>query len=336
MPRPAEGMPIGPSPEKKHVNALCEQIPGVDSIAIVEPVDYENLDSANMRPVHWTALAERITEKMHDCEAFVITHGTDTMAHTACALALAFGRGLSKPVVLTGAQMPLVDFGSDARFNLENAFRVAVAACRKGIAEVMISFGHGVYRGSRARKCSEAELDAFHSPACPALASIQHKIVFSPHALQTRSADYTRPFQSRFTEKGILHLRLTPGIRPQCIEAACASKDVGGVILESYGSGTVPIDGDNDYDFGRVIQTVIKRHRTPFVIASSFVGGRTQMELYKTGQSALDAGAIPAYDMTTEMAAVKLMWLLAQTEDPEVIRSRMSCVEIEEVTPPTS
>ena len=56
----------------------------------------------------------------NDYDGFVITHGTDTCAYTAAALSYQLVN-LSKPVILTGSQLPIDAEGTDAVINLTHA-----------------------------------------------------------------------------------------------------------------------------------------------------------------------------------------------------------------------
>lgn len=314
-----------------NINVILQAFPVLNELAQIDAVDILNKDSTNMRPLDWTTIANAVHERIADYDAFIITHGTDTMAYSAGALALSFGHALSVPIIFTGSQLPLVDFGTDARFNLENAFRVAIQAINDGIVEVMISFGHSILRGCRARKANEVDFEAFESPACEPLALLQHKVTFNSHAFDRDtivSSDYLPEFKD-----GVFHMRLTPGISPDFLSAVFQSRKLTGVILESFGAGNVPNDSENNYTLIPVIRKLVDEYAVPIVRTTSFVGGRVRQDLYRAGSEADDAGAIAAGDLTSEMAAVKLMWLLAQQKTNDEIRSLMIQDYIGEVTP---
>ena len=61
-----------------------------------------NLDSSRIGPAEWVKLARLMHQNRDDYDAFLIVHGTDTMAYTAAALSFMLA-GFRKPVVLTGA-----------------------------------------------------------------------------------------------------------------------------------------------------------------------------------------------------------------------------------------
>src|SRR3990167_5363741 len=130
-------------------------------------------DSTNMTPNDWEKLIFRI-KKAQDTENYdgiAIAHGTDTLAYTATALAMALhGKGQSGlriPVCITGAQNPIYQSGGDGRFNLENLFRSLDEAIDKEIADVVVNFWNRVLLGCRTMKLSERKFDAFQSPSYP-------------------------------------------------------------------------------------------------------------------------------------------------------------------------
>lgn len=67
----------------------------------------EAIDSSNMNLSHWLAIGQIICDNYNEYDAFIILHGTDTMNYTACILSFML-ENLNKPVILTGAQIPLI------------------------------------------------------------------------------------------------------------------------------------------------------------------------------------------------------------------------------------
>lgn len=78
----------------KSVDELLAYVPRLSDLAEVKVIQVENLDSTNVNPTHWSKLGEEIYALYDECDAIIVTHGTDTMAYTASAVALALGRGL--------------------------------------------------------------------------------------------------------------------------------------------------------------------------------------------------------------------------------------------------
>lgn len=301
----------------KKVEEIINLVPMIREMADVSFMELENRDSTNLTPKHWTKLSRVIgninKQNSYDCTGIIVTHGTDTMAYTASAVALALGRGLQIPVVFTGAQLPLVAFGTDARFNLENATKTVLEAHEKGIAEVMITFSDKVLRGARSIKTSEAKFPAFDSPAYPYLGLITATgVSFEPHA-QRRLEDVPLELKPKFAS-GVVTVDLSPGVDPKILQLILRSGLCKGIVLKSLGSGNVPSEGV--YSLLPLIREATREHRIPVLVATKFVGGHTNMDIYEPGQQALRVGAIPAGDMTDVMAQVKLMWLLARQEWP--------------------
>ena len=100
---------------------ILKQVPELRTLGEITVRDLTLLDSSNLEPAHWSAWARLIGDNYSDYDAFVLTHGTDTLAYTSSALCRML-INLGKPVVLTGAQVPLSLTNSDARSNLELAF----------------------------------------------------------------------------------------------------------------------------------------------------------------------------------------------------------------------
>ena len=177
----------------ENIGEIMALLPRLSDLADVHLDVLSNKDSTNVNHADWSRIAYHISEKMDEYDGFLVTHGTNTMAYTASALSLALGRGLKKPVALTGSQLPLTVYGNDARFNFENSIKVLVQACEESIAEVMIVFDDVVLRGGRAVKVSESAFHAFLSPAFPSIADITSTGVhFNYHAQKKRKGRFLR------------------------------------------------------------------------------------------------------------------------------------------------
>lgn len=297
----------------KTVTELVQQVPNLSEMADVRLEQVLNKDSTNITPNNWRLLARKIEDAQNGrSDGVIVTHGTDTMAYTAGAVALALGTGLRIPVVFTGAQLPFVTPGSDARFNLENAMRTVLEAKKENIAEVMITFSDKVLRAARAIKISEANFTAFDSPAIPPLASITATgIKFQDFAIRK---DWHRPLNVKpeFSRQ-IFTAEVVPGLDPNFLLQVIRMPACKGLLLKSLGAGNVPSEGS--YSLLHVIKEATKKN-IPVLVATKFVGGNTHMEMYEPGKKALDMGAIPTGDMTDVMAQVKLMWLLGRSHQP--------------------
>ena len=134
---------------EKWSEVLYKEMPELQQIANISIQNVFFEDSSDINQHHWKVLGEQIFDAIEQYDGFVILHGTDTMAYTASALSFAL-RNLSKPVILTGSQVPMSNIRSDARRNLINA--VELATCN--IREVAICFNDHLYRGNRCTKMS--------------------------------------------------------------------------------------------------------------------------------------------------------------------------------------
>jgi len=294
----------------KNIKEIMAMLPRLSELADVELDVLSNKDSTNVNHADWTRLAYHISKNISRYDAFLITHGTNTMAYTASALSLALGAGLKKPVALTGSQLPLTVYGNDARFNFENAVKVLVQACDENVAEVMVVFNDLVLRGARAVKVSESAFRAFVSPAFPAIGDILSTGVHFNY--NARKPDPKEKFvvQPHFTP-GVLSIDLTPGQLPDLFETIISSGKCKGIILKSHGAGSVPTDGP--YNFIPLIHKTVHEYKIPVIISTKFLGGNSYKEVNdECAVVALEAGAIPSGDLTDVMTEVKLMWLLAQ------------------------
>lgn len=294
----------------ENIEEIIALFPKLDDLADIAITVLSNKDSTNVTPEDWTGLAQYIFEHNDQYDGFVITHGTNTMAYTASALALALGRGLKKPVVITGSQLPLTVFGNDARFNFEHSVATCITAAEKKVAEVLIVFNDKVLRGCRSVKISESAFRAFESPAFHQIGTITtNGVTFSPDIHTAEEAEPLR-LQPKF-DGSIVSIDLTPGQRPELIENLVTSGQCDGIILKSHGAGSVPTEGR--YSFLPLIKLATRQYKIPVVVSTKFLGGNACKIINdEPAVLALQNGAIPSGDMTDVMTEVKLMWLMAQ------------------------
>lgn len=288
---------------------LVAAVPELAGLARIDTLPLFNLDSTDIRPSHWGAIASVIDANVGKYDGILVTHGTDTLVYTACALAFML-RNLPIPVVLTGAQLPLSQTASDARNNLVNACRVA---CLGG-SEVLLVFGTRILRGVRAKKLSVFDLEAFGDAGGAPLGTI---------GLSLRSHRPARPpagkyrFEPGFCEE-VFALKVFPGLAPGTLLSLLTPK-VRGIYIEGFGAGNLP---SGDSSMIPELREAAARG-IPVVIGTQCVYGEADLASYRAGQLALEVGAIPAYDMTPEAAIVKLMWALARAKRPDRVRALM-------------
>lgn len=310
--------------EKKMVvpadpDTILKLLPAVQDIANITIDILTNKDSTNISPTDWTSLAMYIYSHHDEYDAFVVTHGTNTMAYTASALTLALGNGFTKPIVLTGSQLPLTEYGNDARFNFENAIKTAIVASEQNISEVMIIFDDVILRGCRAIKVSESAFRAFESPAFPELGRITSTGIHF-NTMIVRKTPTNTPFELRpHFQTNVISIDLTPGLLPGVLDSLVNTGHCRGIILKSHGAGSVPTE--DEWSLLPFIKNTVNNLKIPVVIATKFLGGNSYKDTNDApAVEALQAGAIPAGDMTYVMTEVKLMWLLANnvTEEQDV------------------
>ncbi|MEZ0538998.1 asparaginase [Fibrella arboris] len=284
------------------------------SLITLEPI----LDSSDMKPSVWVRLAQAIDTYYEQFDSFVILHGTDTMAYTASALSFML-TNLGKPVILTGAQLPIGVARTDARENLLTALEIAADRQdgRPAVPEVCIYFNSLLLRGNRAKKRESVHFNAFHSENYPHLAMAGVRI------------EYNRPFIARqdtalpFSIKtaicdNVTILKLFPGITPAVVNAVLAIPGLRGVVLETFGAGNVPTDAW----LGDALRAAISSG-TLILNVSQCEGGRVTQGHYQTSTRLQQIGVVSGVDMTTEAAITKLMVLLGQETNQTVLKQRL-------------
>ena len=294
---------------------LVEKVPEISDLCEVTCRQLFSIDSTNITPAHWLTIAEAIRESYDAFDGFVIAHGTDTMAYTAAALSYLI-QGSPKPIILTGAQKPILFENTDSKTNLTDAFRCAVS----DLCGVMIVFNGRVILGTRARKTRTTSLQAFSSINYPLLAVLQNGFLME----YIRPACYGRPvFYDRLNERVGL-LKMTPGADCGLLSYLLSRNDA--VIIESYGVGGLPsYQGSGFFD---VIRDAIRVGGKTIVMTTQVQNEGSNLAVYDVGfHLKNDLHLLEAYDMTTEAALAKLMWILGQTSRPDEIR-RLFCTPV--------
>lgn len=271
------------------------------------------LDSSNMAVKEWNKIGRTVYELYDHFDGFVILHGTDTMSYSASALSFML-KGLSKPVIFTGSQIPLCELRSDGRDNIINS--VVIAASGR-VHEVCIYFNGVLLRGNRSTKKSSDQLLAFESPNAPHLAEAGISIQYNDAAIRPMH-DKPLEFQE-FHEVPIGVIKVFPGIQFQLFESIMTDK-LKGVVLETFGAGNIPSDNNS------LLPIIDKAYRsgTIVTVCSQCMQGTVSLGAYATSKALHDIGAVNGKDMTTEAALTKLYYLFSLGLPKEEIKELMS------------
>src|SRR3989338_3585166 len=339
------GKPVLVPPKNSDMfRSACE--PTIDQLKKDMEIDFEFItakDSTNVTPLDWEKLIFRIEKAQEEekYDAVTIVHGTDTLAYTAAALALALhGKdpkksGLRIPVCMTGSLNPIYLHGGDGRFNLENLFRVVDTSIELGISDVVVNFWHRILLGCRILKQSEKSFDAFQSPSYPDIGHVDSNGIHmnTNHVrLKVNAAD-----KMNLTPKfgrAVLSFELSPGIDPEIILSFIGNGKISALLLKSLGEGNVCSEGK--YNLIPVIEKAAKEYNMPIFITTKFPGGSAVSSHYEGGIQAIQAGGIPCYDHTDIATDVKVRWLIGNNicSSIEDFRNAMKTNFVGEVTPP--
>lgn len=293
---------------EKWTEVLYGEMPELSKIA---EIDIQNVffeDSSDINGDHWKELSEQINTNFENYNGFVILHGTDTMAYTASALSFAL-QGITKPVILTGSQVPMSNIRSDARRNLINSIELATL----GLHEIAICFNDHLYRGNRSTKMSIGDFDAFASPNYPPLAEVGIDIKLSDGLLDNQTKK--RKLFSNFDDS-VQVIKVYPNLSPSLLDNI-ELNSTKAIILEAFGSGNVPSKGG--YSLLPFVEKCISNH-CHVLITSQAAYDAVDLTHYASGRALQKAGALSAGEMTMEATLTKTMNLLARNlSDSEFI-----------------
>ena len=289
-------------------NQILEKIPELEQLNCnVESISFEEpIDSSNMNTQNYVEIVNIIQENYKGFDGFVVLTGSDTMSYISSAVSFML-ENLQKPIIFTGSQLPIGDLRTDAKENLITS--IEIACSRKNnkpiISEVCLYFEYKLYRANRTTKINAEQFEAFTSMNYPPLAESGVHLNFNEHYIYKPEKENLDLIVRKNLVTDILILKLFPGITEKTVKSILNTKDLKGVVLETYGSGNAP---DKNWFLSLLKDAITKDIRVINVTQCS--GGNVIQGHYETSIVLKQIGVVSGKDITTESAVAKLMYLL--------------------------
>ncbi|HML66783.1 MAG TPA: asparaginase [Clostridia bacterium] len=284
--------------------------PEAKKLGEIETRTILNLDSSNIQPEEWRLIAGAVFSCLADYDGIVILHGTDTMAYTASMLSFML-QNVNKPVVITGSQLPVGHPQTDAKANLRDALITAAS----GICGVFVVFDRQIMLGCRVAKVRTTSQNAFESINRLPVGRVRFGRV---RLIAPPKPPEAKPALDDAIEPNVFLLKLIPGTRPEVVDDI-ARLGYRGVVIEGFGLGGLHCLRRNLLEG---IQNLMDAN-VAVLLTTQCRYEPSDPAVYETGRLALELGIMQAYDMTSECAVTKLMWVLAHATTSEDVRRMM-------------
>ena len=293
-------------------NGLAPTLHGRDLLNLVSDclpcqVDAEDvflMDSSNMQPEEWSALARAVDGALQAYDGVVVTHGTDTMAYTAAALSFMLA-GAGKPVVLTGSQLPMAHPLTDGRLNLLRAVQAALA----GVPGVYVSFDNQLISGVRCVKTHTSSMNAFSSINEPPAGRFDVEGVHFDHPQPYAPLIPGQPYQLRAEiDPRVFLLKLVPGTSPDVLRFV-QNAGYRGLVIEAFGLGGL------HYIRRNLVEALdqLSQSGIAVLVVSQCLYEKADLSIYEVGHGLAKGSILSGRDMTSEAAVCKMMWALGQS-----------------------
>ena len=273
----------------------------------VEPV----IDSSDITPSAWDRIARTIEENYESHDGFIIIHGTDTLAYSASALSFIL-EDLNKPVVLTGAQLPIFHPRTDGIVNLSNAIYIAGyksfnIPC---IPEVTICFNDDVLRGNRAVKTSTNDFEGFSSPNYGNLADLEQHITVD-QSLVNQINNKSLTLRPNFSEQ-VVNVTVFPGYSPKVLIELVRTNMLKGIVLKTFGAGNLP----NSPQWAQLVKEC-EAYKTIILATTQCPNGKIELGQYAASNVLKSKIVVDGKDITSEAALTKMMWVIGNFDMAE-------------------
>ena len=296
---------------------LNASVPELAKIANIDAEVLFSEYSENIMPEHWLKIAEKIEKySKSDYSGIIIAHGTDTMHYTSSFLSFALS-GFPIPIVLVGSQRSSDRASSDAALNLIGATKFIIENNTNGIYVVMHQDENddtiACHLGTRVRKNHTSKRGAFQT-----IGDIPAFIITEKQIQKNISKSYFEKdeFQPRINlDTKVALVKYHPGFDPNLLNQII-EMGYKGIIFEGTGLGHI----------GKVMYENIKKANEKGIflgMTSQCVDGRVRMTVYESGRDLLDLGIIPLENMIPEVALVKAMWAIGNSQNVEGVKEIM-------------